>query len=399
MLTLAAICALVLAGAGAVLAQARTGRRHGPHPQRHHRPRRLLSPSLQPALPGLRVSGRRMVAAGGREVRLRGVNRAGTEYVCIHRPEIFDGPSDSSSVAAIAAWHINLVRVTLNEDCWLGINGADPASSGRNYVNAIDAYVKLLHQYGIYVELSLAWAAPGTALATTQPTGPDADHAPEVWKSMAQTFRKDYGVILAPWGETSLGWACFLRGCDNQARYGVLRYGDRGCGPGCYHYKAAGMQQAVDIMRRAGYRGPIAIPCVDYGNMCGTLPDGSDYSHSTWLRSKPRDPDHQLLAEAHVYGNNVCNNTACLDSSMLPILRAGYPVLWGETGQSYFDMDCGTSRLSALIGWADEHGVGYAAWTWDVWGNCFSLIADYSGTPANANGAWVKGHYRMLGFR
>jgi hypothetical protein len=154
------------------------------------------------------------------------------------------------------------------------------------------------------------------------------------------------------------------------------------------------MQQAVDVMRQNGYRGLVAIPCIDFANACGGLPDGSRYDGSTWLESKPSDPAGELLAEAHVYGKNLCDAKACFDSSMEPILKAGYPLLWGETGESYDASDCGTKYISSFLNWAETHGVGYEAWTWDTWRNCSALISNYyAGKPANAYGAWVKAHY------
>jgi len=42
-------------------------------------------------------------------------------------------------------WHINVVRVPMNEDCWLGINGVKARYSGRNYRQAIAAFVSRLH--------------------------------------------------------------------------------------------------------------------------------------------------------------------------------------------------------------------------------------------------------------
>ncbi len=71
------------------------------------------------------------------------------------------------------------------------------------------------------------------------------------------------------------------------------------------------MQQAVNLMRKAGYDGVISIPCIDYANACGKI-DGSDYDGSTWLESRPRDPLGQLIAEAHVYGKNLCDTVSLL---------------------------------------------------------------------------------------
>ena len=337
-------------------------------------------------LNGLRVSGNDLVDGSGDVVHLHGVNRSGTEYACVQGWGIFDGPSDAASVAAIATWNVNIVRVLLNEDCWLDINGIDSAYAGANYRDAIVDYVNLLHSEGMYAEISLIWAAPGTYQATYQPDAPDEDHSPAMWTSMAKTFKDDPNVILAPWGETTVGWTCFMQtGCDNQATYG----------PNNAYYQTASMQQAVNDMRAAGFAGVISIPCIDYANMCGTLPDGSEYNGSTWLKSHPTDPDAQLIAEAHVYGKNECDTTACFNSSMKPIV-ASYPLIFGETGETYDASDCGPSYIETFLDWADKHGVGYEAWTWDTWGGCGVLIRNYDGDPGPAWASWVKTHYLSL---
>ncbi len=38
-----------------------------------------------------------------------------------------DGPVDAASVAAISAWNVNVVRVPLNEACWLALAGVNAA--------------------------------------------------------------------------------------------------------------------------------------------------------------------------------------------------------------------------------------------------------------------------------
>ena len=322
---------------------------------------------------GLHVSGNHLVDARGRFVRIHGVNRSGTEYQCVHGLGIFDGPSDARSVRAIASWHVNAVRIPLNEHCWLGINGVRASYAAANYQRAIVAYVRLLHRYGMYAELSLIWAAPGGYAATYQAGGPDADHAPKFWASLARTFRNDRNVILAPWGETIVDADCFLRGGVCQATFG----------PKNERYRVAGMQQAVDVMRAAGYRGVISIPGVNYAN------DLSD-----WLSHQPRDPRRQLIAEAHVYGKNGCSDVDCFNRTLAPVARR-VPLILGETGETYDASSCGSDTISRVMRWADAHQVGYSAWTWDTWGNCSALIADYSGKPYSAYGAWVKSHYLL----
>jgi endoglucanase len=326
-------------------------------------------------LPGLRVSGARLLDSNGHRVTLRGVNRSGTEYACVQGFGIFDGPSDDASVQAIASWHANFVRILLNEDCWLGINGIKKAYSGANYRKAVVNYVATLHRHGIYAEVSLAVGAPGRMRSTTQLRAPDADHSPATWASMARTFRNDRGVILAPWGEPVVTPRCLLRGGSPCPRPN---------GTATVRYRTAGMQQAVNVMRKAGYRGPISIPGINYAN---------DMSH--WLGFEPRDPRHQLIAEAHVYGKNACSSVSCFNQTMAPVARK-VPLIFGETGETYDASSCDSTNIATFLNWADGHGVGYAAWTWDTWGNCHALISDYQGDPANPYGAFVKGYYAGL---
>src|SRR5215470_4774910 len=102
----------------------------------------------QAATLAVQVNGTRLVDQNGTPIRLLGVNRSGAEYACAQGWGIFDGPSDATSIAAIASWHVNAVRVPLNEDCWLGINGVNPSYGGVNYRSAIGNYVQTLHNAG-----------------------------------------------------------------------------------------------------------------------------------------------------------------------------------------------------------------------------------------------------------
>ena len=330
----------------------------------------------------LHVSGNRILDHSGQAVGFQGVNRSGTEYACIQGFGIFDGPSDAQSVRAIAGWHVNIVRIPLNEDCWLGINGVKAQYDGVRYRRAIVNYVNLLHRYGMYAEPALMWGAPGTAKATYQPTAPDEDHSPAMWASMAATFKGDPNVILAPWGETTVSEGCFDHGCRDEASFGIGPWdGDSTCGTNCFHYTSAGMQQAVTVMRRAGYRGIISIPGVDYAN-----------DLSQWLSHEPRDPLHQLIAEAHVYGGNTCDASKCFNATYAPVARR-VPLIFGEMGESFGSGACATAHIPQIVGWADAHHVGYEAWAWDAWGNCGGLIKNYSGVPYSPYGAWIKAHY------
>src|SRR2546430_17198974 len=105
---------------------------------------------LAPA-PAVHVQGNRLVDSAGRPLRLRGVNRSGAEYACAQGWGIFDGPSDSASVSAIASWRANVVRLPLNETCRLRINGVTPAHPGANHQQAIPEHAQRPQRAGLVV--------------------------------------------------------------------------------------------------------------------------------------------------------------------------------------------------------------------------------------------------------
>jgi hypothetical protein len=107
--------------------------------------------------PAVHVAGRTLADTAGTPIRLLGVNRSGTEYACISGQGLIEGPTDAQAIAAMAAWRIDTVRIPLNEDCWLGINGAPAGTSGAPYRAAIEGYVSGLHDAGMRVVLDLHW--------------------------------------------------------------------------------------------------------------------------------------------------------------------------------------------------------------------------------------------------
>jgi endoglucanase len=59
-----------------------------------------------------------------------------------------------AAVAVMKGWHINAVRVPLNEACWNGQSYVNPAYAGRNYRKAVMAYVRLLNRNGMVLQWS-----------------------------------------------------------------------------------------------------------------------------------------------------------------------------------------------------------------------------------------------------
>jgi hypothetical protein len=309
------------------------------------------------AITGLHVHGNQLVNGASQPIRLLGVDRSGTEYACIQGWGIFDGPADAASVQAIAAWHTDAVRVPLNEDCWLGINGAPPAYSGANYRRAITNYVNLLNQYGLVAILDLHWNAPGMQQSTGQQPMPDEDHAVTFWQSVATHFKGNSSVIFDLYNEpypddnqdTTAAWQCWL---DGGTCAGVP-------------FRAAGMQQLVTTVRDTGATNVIMLGGVAYANAL-----------SQWLTYKPVDPDNNLAASWHVYNFNPCNTTVCWDATAAPVAQQ-VPLITGEIGEN----DWSGQFITTLMNWLDQYQAGYLAWSWDTWNAWDALITSYSGTP------------------
>jgi hypothetical protein len=298
--------------------------------------------------------------------------------MCLGGSAIFDGPTGSAAVAAMAAWHINAVRLPLNEDCWLGINGLDPSVSGEAYRHAIEKYVETLQSHGLIVILDLHWAAPGAHLANSQWPMADAAHAPEFWSSVAKAFKTNHGVIFDLFNEPYItSWGCWLTGCTTP-------YDDSGT---TVIYQTAGMQQLVNAVRSTGATTPL---------MLGGLAWASN--ESEWLASEPKDPDHQLIVSFHTYNFSGCNTRACWNTTIAPLAKT-VPVVSGEIGEN----GCTDTYIDTYMPWADAHGISYLGWTWDSTGapshwSCSSgpaLIKNYAGTPT-AYGVGLKDHLAAL---
>jgi hypothetical protein len=320
----------------------------------------------------------------GKPVVLHGVNRSGAEFACVQGKSIFDGPVDDASVAVIASWKANAVRVPLNEDCWLGLSNVLPQYAGATYQTAIKNYVNLLHSHGLAAILDLHWtdgvytgqsSACSDSHATCQKPMPDAANAPAFWSSVATAFKGDQATVFDLFNEP---YPDFAAGFNAQLGWSCWQNGETCSGIG---YQVAGMQSLVNAVRGVGAPNVLMLGGVAYSN-----------DLSQWLQHKPSDPQGNLVASWHSYNFNSCSSASCWDSQIAPVL-AQVPVVAGEIGEN----DCGHSYIDTLMGWLDAHHAGYLAWTWNTW-DCSqgpALISAYDGT-ATAYGAGYRAHLASL---
>ena len=312
----------------------------------------------------LRVVENHLADGQGRPVRLLGVNRSGAEYACMGRQGLFAGPTHKRAIAAMAAWHINAVRVPLNEHCWLGINGAPMRYGSARYRAAIRAYVARLHHAGLYVVLDLHWNAPGGSMASGQQPMADFDHAPTFWSSVARAFKHDPAVAFDLYNEPhDVSWQCWRDGC-------VLPEG----------WRTAGMQTLVDAVRSSGARQPIIATGMHWGT-----------DLSSWYEYRPHDPANQLVAGLHMFDFSFCPSMACWTRTVDPVAHR-VPVVATELGQRA----CSAPFVDRVMNWADSAGVSYLGWSWNPAGCAApALIRSWDGRPTAA-GERLRAHLKDI---
>ncbi len=327
---------------------------------------------------GLHVSGNQLVNANGNVFRPVGVDRSGAEYECDtpKNVKVFDGPTDSTAINSMLSWDITSVRLPLNEDCWLGINGYPAASySAAWYRRSVSDFVNALTARNLAVILDLHWNSAATQQAKGEQPMPDRDHAPAFWTSVANTFKGTSSVIFDLYNEPyTTSWACWKNG--STAAYA------RPCTD--VGFAVAGMQTLVNSVRATGATNPILLGGLAYAN-----------DLSQWLQYEPTDAAHNLLASAHIYNFDACNTPGCWASG-IGAVAAKVPVIADEIGEN----DCAGGFITTAMKWLDQQNIGYLAWAWDTY-DCRqfpALINNYSGA-ATAYGDGFRRHLKSLALR
>jgi endoglucanase len=353
----------------------------------------LALPAAAGAAPKLKVTGNKLVdARSGQTFVPRGVNWPSFEYACSDGYGYSNvasaekvGP-DAAGAALIASWHINTVRIPLNQDCWLGEDGLPRFGQTSGYRAAVKRWVAELHKQDLAVVLDLHWSGPEGVVSDGQRAMPD-DRSDDFWSSVASTFKQDRGVIFDVFNEPysrydtngtlifDLTWECWRNGGCAAPSSGDRQALD------ARTFTTIGLSALVDTIRGTGAKQPIMVGGIDYA---------SDLRQ--WLANRPGDKG--VVASFHNYGGHLCHNRLCWDEVIAPIATEA-PVVTGEFGET----DCATNPES-FMDWADDHGVGYLMWAWWVLPdtNCSTLtvLADTKGTPAAPNGTALKAHLARL---
>jgi hypothetical protein len=352
-----------------------------------------------------------IVDGAGNVVQLHGVDRSGTEFSCLSGG-FFDGPADQTGIDAMKTWNVNAVRVPLNEDCWLGINGVATAYGGTNYQSAIEGWVNLITQNGMVAIVDLHWTAPGSTLANSQAPMADADHSVTFWSQVGKTFAGNGSVIFDLFNEPFItDWSCWVSGGACATQNGAT-------------YTTAGMAALLQAVRNAGAQNVVIM---------GGLSYSSDMSQ--WATSVNGIPSlaaplngisiANVAASWHAYDFNseqsgcpsqyngysaslTCNSgqTTATNTSATSVLAAGFPLIIGEAGISAYSTSSAASFSSTqitdiegwfdnLLDWAETEGQSYLAWSWNT-DTTPVLITDYTGTPTVDFGQTYQAHLKKF---
>ncbi len=370
---------------------------------------------------GITVCGNKFVNQAGQPVVLRGVNTEGTQYDCAQSGAGFfddttiNGTDYSTEIAAMKAWGINVVRVNLNEECWLGINGVPATTSalgpnGYNaYANAMGSYVSALNAAGIYAEIDLHLNAPGGELIADPGKDDFQNPLPEsnsdlFWKSVATYFVNNpaviFGVFNEPFppnsavnGDTAAGWNCDVNGCQVPDYTSTSNYSQIPSST----YAGEGMAQMIDDIRSVNTTAPLLVGGPDWAG------DLDQWLATFYPGGSSIDPDNKLAASVHIYfpgGNSPCSlstnvTTACPTTAQgaqsnngILQVAAVAPVEIDELG----DFNCSASSLTPFltsVDAADDSGtvdVGYVGWAWTTSSCDPTLITSYATGQPSAMG-------------
>jgi endoglucanase len=386
------------------------------------------------------VCGNRFVNQTGTTVVLRGANIVGTQYDCAQAgagfyddstitPGVGGNPGTyTTEINALKTWGVNAVRINLNEECWLGINGVPattsatagsvPAGDTYNtktnaYMTEMGNYVKALNAAGIYTELVLNLNAPGNELITD--AGIDAQNPlPEsnsdmFWKSVASYFKSNHAVIFGVFNEpfppsakadggNPAGWACVVHGCtvpdytsENANQYGSLLP--------TATYTGVGAEQLITDIRQYNTAAPLLVGGPDFAG------DLDDWLGAFYPNGKSIDPENELAASVHIYypsGDSPCSgavdsvkdNGTC--AGAVTGIAQTVPVMIDELGDFTCSANASTSTdLAPFIQSIDAEDaaasidIGYMGWAWTTASCDPNLITSFTtGAPTNMGAAF-----------
>jgi endoglucanase len=343
---------------------------------------------------GIQVAGNKFVSTQtGNVVQLLGSSLSGLEQGATslqNGVETYVSATDGG-FKAMASWNMNVVRIPLNEDTWLGIhNCTNDGGSSATLQSNVKQIVANANAAGLYVILDLHWTAPNSfGCPVGQGSMPDADNTVAFWTSVATMFKGNNAVIFEmfnePFATNNYGnWVASLTAAISGQTASDLNILINGgtyyngymyqCNNRCsltkgQEYTASGTFQAT------GYQQIInAIRATGSTNVLLMNPIGWAGQIQTWLTARPTDPAGQLAVGWHEDGSNT--------SQASQVLAAGLPIVITEA----YTMNDATYQ------WAVQNKVGFSYWAWVDWSGG-GLLTNAKTSAPNSLGTALKASY------
>jgi endoglucanase len=295
----------------------------------------------QAAPGGYHVVGNTIYDGKGAPHRFHGLDRPSLEWSAT------GDHLSQTDYALMGSWKANVVRIALNQDFWLQ---ASP-SYAPTYAQTVDQQIQWAEAAGLDVVLDLHWSDKGDfSTKPAQQRMADA-HSLTFWQEVAARYKGDGRVLFELYNEPhDVPWSVWLNG------------GASGDG-----FTVTGMQQLYDAVRGAGAENLV---------VCG----GLQFAYDLSAVAQAPVQGHNVVYATHPY--NQPNKQPANWDAGFGNLTALYPVMateFGDTGS------CVADYYSALIAYADAHGMSWSGWAWYPSGCSFpSLVSDWNGTPTAA---------------
>lgn len=363
------------------------------------------APAFAGTAPGIKVVGNQFVTtsagtlglesvSANEAVVLRGINVSGSEYSCLGDGKddgsatVWDSsnlPANTSDYQAVVSgmindWHANVVRIPLNEDCWLGVPASDQSTMiyGSNYITPIVNFITVANASGMVVEVDLhVGGGPELVKASSNQIdnfpAMDTNYSLQFWQSVAAQFKNNPSVIfnltnepefLGSGSTAAADWTCYLNGgCNTTACQNNSCEGPNGSGN---TWNVQGVASVVSAIRAVPATNVIIIAGLDYSNQL-----------NDWTTYVPEYvTDKQIAAGIHLYYDLDCTTATCWNSTWKPIFQtAGYPIVIDETGELPKNQGgdaCTGAETNSMVSWANGTSpqVGYWFWAFTKKGGC-----------------------------
>ena len=286
----------------------------------------------------LSTNGRDIINNKGKTIVLKGMVRPSLEW----NPQgQFLSVSD---LDAMTKWHINVLRLDLNQNYWLQ---SKPVTETGSYKQIINALVHYAVQRHMAVILDLHWTENGhqSNMANRESIN--------FWKQVAKDY-KDFGTVIfelfnEPVGITPSVW----------------RNGNAGF---------AGYQELYDAVREVGAMNLVIVNGLDYGYDLSFVNDSFKINGTN------------IIYGSHPY-NDKGSVAGSLDKNFAGIIDK-YPLIFTEFGvnqQDYFPVRY-KDVYKRNIDYLNKHDGSYTAFAWWVEAKnpAFpAIIKNWSGEPLN----------------